>query len=173
MSIRPKWLCTSSKAAPTCLALDTSHATASASRPASLTAITVSCPASAERSKTATLAPSCASFMASAAPIPLAAPVTTATRPSSLPTRNHLSFRMRPCYIGTNRAFTFLNARNYIHVEPMCPMQITSPRALEQGVSAEAPLIVRDLDSPRLSKAQDGGLLPVRSRGGGRYGFDR
>src|SRR5918998_4855490 len=82
----------------------------------SLTPFTVSCPASAERSKTATLAPSCASFIAPAAPMPLPAPVTTATRPSSLPTRNHLSPRMPPDYTGTDyilRFFNFDNPRLY------------------------------------------------------------
>src|SRR5215211_7945562 len=84
MSIRPKRLAISSKAASTWWALDTSHATASPSAPAASTASTVSREASAERSSTATLAPSCASRIASAAPMPRAAPVTTATRPLSL-----------------------------------------------------------------------------------------
>src|ERR671917_1048980 len=84
MSIRPKRLATSSKALSTFWALDTSHAIANASTPAASTASTVCRQASAERSSTATLAPSCASRIASAAPMPRAAPVTTAVRPLSL-----------------------------------------------------------------------------------------
>src|ERR671917_415421 len=68
----------------TCWALDTLHATASASTPAASTASPVCRQASAERSSTATLAPSCASRIASAPPMPRAAPVTTAIRPLSL-----------------------------------------------------------------------------------------
>src|SRR5215208_2460154 len=89
MSIRPKRWAISSNAFSTCCALDTSQAMAIASDPAASTASTVSFQASADRSKTATFAPSCASRMASAAPMPRAAPVTTAVRPSSL--KVHLS----------------------------------------------------------------------------------
>src|SRR5215216_3499708 len=84
MSIRPKRWAISSNAFSTCCALDTSQAMAIASDPAASTASTVSWQASADRSRTATFAPSCASRMASAAPMPRAAPVTTTVRPSSL-----------------------------------------------------------------------------------------
>src|SRR5215218_9836096 len=121
MSIRPKRCTISSKAFSTCCALDTSQAIAIASDPAASTASTVSWHASADKSRTATFAPSCASRMASAAPIPRADPVTTAVRPSSL--KIHLSFakhysphpeRCGLCYMPFN----------CIRNERMCPEQI-------------------------------------------------
>src|SRR5215210_3718780 len=137
MSIRPKRCTISSNAFSTCCALDTSQAIAIASDPAASTASTVSWQASADRSRTATFAPSCASLMASAAPMPRAAPVTAAVRPSSLKgpplsVRELCSLHhggCRLCYI------TF----NCIRHELMCPEQIdTSLDALRIGVGVRS-----------------------------------
>src|SRR5215212_7791985 len=124
MSIRPKRWKISSNAFSTCCALDTSHAITIASAPAASTPSTVSWQASADRSRTATFAPSCASRIASAAPMPRAAPVTTAVRPSSLKSpplgREHYRphpQRCRLCYM----------AFDCIRDELMCPEQICTP----------------------------------------------
>src|SRR5215212_2010108 len=121
MSIRPKRCTISSKAFSTCCALDTSQAIAIASDPAASTASTVSWHASADKSRTATFAPSCASRMASAAPIPRADPVTTAVRPSSL--KIHLSFAKHysPHPVRCGLCYMIFNC---IRNERMCPEQI-------------------------------------------------
>src|SRR5215210_3566700 len=142
MSMRPKRCAISSNAFSTCCALDTSQAMAIASAPAASTASTVSWQASAERSKTATFAPSCARRMASAAPMPRAAPVTTAVRPSSLKLV-HLSvakhYNPHPERCGL--CYMILNC---IRIEPMCPEQIgTSFDAFQhfrRCLVSEAPL---------------------------------
>src|SRR5215207_3601527 len=122
MSIRPKRCTISSNAFSTCCALDTSQAIAIASDPTASTASTVSWQASAERSRTATFAPSCASRMASAAPMPRAAPVTIAVRPSSL--------KVSPLSVGNTATHTpggcglCYMTFNCIRVELMCPEQL-------------------------------------------------
>src|SRR5918992_6173328 len=136
MSIRPKRLATSSKALSTCWALDTSHAIANASTPAASTASTVCRQASAERSSTATLAPSCASRIASAAPMPRAAPVTTAVRPLSLTsTPFSVAQHGTPRHKADGVCYMLVN---YIRKELMCPAQICAERTIIEGASGEA-----------------------------------
>src|SRR5215210_5355543 len=164
MSIRPKRLATSSNAAPTCLALDTSHAIATASPPAFLMVPTVSCPASAERSRTAISAPSCAIFIASPAPMPLPAPVTTATRPSSLPISDHLSLQIcRDLYYKLRRLGPrSCDARNCIQNELICSTQITYSVRCERGRTQDGGLVgARGSGIVGVDGPQNGGLLPA------------
>src|SRR4051812_21120244 len=76
----PSSVVTRSTAAPTAAASATSTPTPSARPPLAVIASTVPAHADSSRSSTATANPSCARRVATAAPMPRAAPVTTATR---------------------------------------------------------------------------------------------
>ncbi len=85
-SSRPKRCTMVSNISRTCALLATSATTGCAGgAPSAASSSTVVCAAASRRSFTTTVAPSSAKIVAIARPIPEPAPVTSATRPASLP----------------------------------------------------------------------------------------